>query len=169
MEKNKMTDQNNDYILASFELFNKAKALLDSVDSEYLYDFFRYLDYDPDYTKYYACKVYNIMHCDDIFNYNKFIKNYNILSNPEDKEKLITDVINTLKEEDKYSDESLSEDFQKQLIAVLLYDVLTSNISENLNMLAKKYNPTKEQLKFGQFAVYSLTNESYFYESSRCW
>lgn len=166
-----MTDQNNDYILVSFELFNTAKALLDSLDSEYLYDYFRYLDYDydHDYTEYYACKVYNAIHCGNIFNYNKFIKNYNILSNPEDKEKLITDVINTLKEEDKYSDESLSEDFQKQLIAVLLYDVLTSNISENLNMLAKKYNPTKEQLKFGQFAVYSLTNESYFYESSRCW
>ena len=166
-----MTDQNNDYILVFFELFNTAKALLDSLDSEYLYDYFRYLDYDydHDYTEYYACKVYNAIHCGNIFNYNKFIKNYNILSNPEDKEKLITDVINTLKEEDKYSDESLSEDFQKQLIAVLLYDVLTSNISENLNMLAKKYNPTKEQLKFGQFAVYSLTNESYFYESSRCW
>ena len=83
---------------------------------------------------------------------------------------MITDVINILKEEEnEYSDESLSEDFQKQLIAVLLYDVVISNISENLNMLAKKYNPTKEQLKFGQFGVYSLTNESYFYESSRCW
>lgn len=165
-----MTDQNNDYILVSFELFNTAKALLDSLDSEYLYDYFRYLDYDHDYTEYYARKVYNVIHCDDIFNYNKFIKNYNILSNPEDKEKLITDVINILKEEeDEYSDESLSEDFQKQLIAVLLYDVLTSNISENLAMLAKKYNPTKEQVKFGQSALYSLTNESYFYESSRCW
>ena len=83
---------------------------------------------------------------------------------------MITDVINTLKkEEDEYSDESLSDNFQKQLIAVLLYDVLISNISENLDMLAKKYNPTKEQLKFGQSALYSLTNESYFYESSRCW
>lgn len=165
-----MTDQNNDYILVSFELFNTAKALLDSLDSEYLYDYFRYLDYDYDYTEYYARKVYNVTHCDDRFNYNKFIKNYNILSNPEDKEKLITDVINTLKEEeDEYSDESLSEDFQKQLIAVLLYDVVISNISENLNMLAKKYNPTKEQVKFGQSALYSLTNESYFYESSRCW
>ena len=165
-----MTDQNNDYILASFELFNKAKALLDSLDSEYLYDFFRYLDYDHDYTEYSADKVHNAIHNDDIFNYLKFIKNYDILSNPEDKEKLITDVINILKEkENEYSDESLSEDFQKQLIAVLLYDVLISNISENLAMLAKKYNPTKEQVKFGQFAVYSLTNESYFYESSRCW
>ena len=74
-----------------------------------------------------------------------------------------------MKENDEYSDESLSENFQKQLIAVLLYDVLTSNISENLAMLAKKYNPTKEQIKFGQSALYSLTNESYFYESSRCW
>ena len=165
-----MTNQNNDYILVSFELFNTAKALLDSLDSEYLYDYFRYLDYDYDYTEYYARKVYNVTHCDDRFNYNKFIKNYNILSNPEDKEKLITDVINTLKEEeDEYSDESLSEDFQKQLIAVLLYDVVISNISENLAMLAKKYNPTKEQVKFGQSALYSLTNESYFYESSRCW
>ena len=165
-----MTDQNNDYTLASFELFNKAKALLDSLDSEYLYDFFRYLDYDHDYTEYSADKVRNAIHNDDIFNYLKFIKNYDILSNPEDKEKLITDVINILKEkENEYSDESLSEDFQKQLIAVLLYDVLISNIFENLAMLAKKYNPTKEQLKFGQFAVYSLTNESYFYESSRCW
>ena len=163
-----MTDQNNDYILASFELFNTAKALLDSLDSEYLYDYFRYLDYDHDYTEYYASKVYNAINCNDIFNYLKFIKNYNILSNPEDKEKLITDVINILKE-NEYSDESLSEDFQKQLIAVLLYDVIISNISENLDKLAKKYNPTKEQLKFGQFAVYSLTNESYFYESSRCW
>ena len=124
-----MTDQNNDYILVSFELFNTAKSLLDSLDSEYLYDYFRYLDYNHDYTKYYANKVYNAIHCDDKFNY-KFIKNYNILSNPEDKEKLITDVINTLKkEEDKYSDESLSDNFQKQLIAVLLYDVLISNIS----------------------------------------
>lgn len=165
-----MTDQNNDYILVSFELFNTTKALLDSLDSEYLYDYFRYLDYDHDYTEYYANKVHNAIHCDDIFNYNKFIKNYNILSNPEDKEKLITDVINTLKKEEyEYSDESLSDNFQKQLIAVLLYDVLISNISENLDMLAKKYNPTKEQLKFGQSALYSLTNESYFYESSRCW
>ena len=165
-----MTDQNNDYILASFELFNKAQEALNSLDSEYLHDYFRYLDYDHDYTEYYARKVYNVIHWDDIFNYLKFIKNYNILSNPEDKEKLITDVINILKEkENEYSDESLSEDFQKQLIAVLLYDVIISNISENLDKLAKKYNPTKEQLKFGQFAVYSLTNESYFYESSRCW
>lgn len=164
-----MTDQNNDYILVSFELFNTAKSLLDSLDSKYLYDYLRYLDYDPDYTKYYANKVHNAIHCDDIFNYNKFIKNYNILSNPEDKEKLITDVTNILKKDDEYSDESLSENFQKQLIAVLLYDVLTSNISENLSMLAKKYNPTKEQVKFGQSALYSLTNESYFYESSRCW
>ena len=162
-----MTDQNNDYTVASFELFNTAKALLDSLDSEYLYDYFRYLDHD--YTEYYARKVYNVIHCDDIFNYLKFFKNYNILSNPEDKEKLITDVINILKEkENEYSDESLSEDFQKQLIAVLLYDVLISNISENLAMLAKKYNPTKEQLRFGQSALHSLTNESYFYESSRC-
>ncbi len=165
-----MTDQNNDYLLLSFELFNKAQEALDSLDSEYIYDYFRYLDYDHDYSEYYASKVYNVIHCDDIFNYLKFIKNYNILSNPEDKEKLITDVINILKEkENEYSDESLSEDFQKQLIAVLLYDVIISNISENLDKLAKKYNPTKEQLKFGQFAVYSLTNESYFYESSRCW
>ena len=165
-----MIDQNNDYILVSFELFNTAKALLDSLDSEYLYDYFRYLDYDHDYSEYSANKVYNAIHCDDIFNYNKFIKNYNILSNPEDKEKLITDVINTLKEEeDEYSDESLSEDFQKQLIAVLLYDVVISNISENLSTLVKKYNPTKEQLRFGQSTLYSLTNESYFYESSRCW
>jgi hypothetical protein len=79
------------------------------------------------------------------------------------------DVTNILKEDEEYSEESLSEDFKKQLIAVLLYDVIISNISENLDRLAKKYNPTKEQLKFGQFAVYSLTNESYFYESSRCW
>ena len=82
---------------------------------------------------------------------------------------MIADVTNILKKDDEYSDESLSENFQKQLIAVLLYDVIISNISENLGRLAKKYNPTKEQLKFGQFAVYSLTNESYFYESSRCW
>lgn len=164
-----MTDQNNDYILVSFELFNKAKALLDSLDSEYLHDFFRYLDYDHDYTEYCARKVHYAIHHEDLFNYSKFIKNYNILNNPEDKEKLITDVTNILKKDDEYSDESLSENFQKQLIAVLLYDVLISNISENLAMLAKKYNPTKEQLKFGQFAVYSLTNESYFYESSRCW
>ena len=163
-----MTDQNNDYIVVSFELFNTAKSLLDSLDSEYLYDYFRYLDYGHDYTEYYANKVHNAIHCDNIFNYSKFIKNYNILSNPEDKEKLITDVTDILKENDEYSDESLSENFQKQLIAVLLYDVLTSNISENLAMLAKKYNPTKEQLKFGQSALYSLTNESYFYESSRC-
>ena len=163
-----MTDQNNDYIVVSFELFNTAKALLDSLDSEYLYDYFRYLDYDHDYTEYYARKVYNVTHCDDIFNYNKFIKNYNILSNPEDKEKLISDVTNILKEDDEYSEESLSEDFQKQLITVLLYDVLISNIFENLAMLAKKYNPTKEQLRFGQSALHSLTNESYFYESSRC-
>ena len=164
-----MTDQNNDYILASFELFNKAKALLDSLDSEYLYDYFRYLDYDHDYTEYYACKVYNVIYCDDIFNYLKFIKNYNILSNPEDKEKLISDITKILKEEDEYLEESLSEDFKKQLIAVLLYDVIIANISENLKRLAEKYNPTKEQLKFGQSALYSLTNESYFYESSRCW
>ena len=165
-----MIDQNNDYIVVSFELFNKAKALLDSLDSEYLYDYFRYLDYDHDYTEYYANKVHSAIHCDDIFNYNKFIKNYDILSNPEDKEKLISDVTNILKEEDdEYSDESLSENFQKQLIAVLLYDVIISNISENLVMLAKKYNPTKEQVKFGQSALYSLTNESYFYETSRCW
>lgn len=164
-----MTDQNNDYILVSFELFNTAKALLDSLDSEYLYDYFRYLDYDHDYTEYYARKVSNVMHCDDRFNYNKFIKNYDILSNPEDKEKLISDVTNILKKDDKYSNEAVSEHFQKQLIAVLLYDVIISNISENLAMLAKKYNPTKEQLKFGQYALYSLTNESYFYESSRCW
>ena len=164
-----MTDQNNDYILVSFELFNTAKALLDSLDSEYLYDYFRYLDYDHDYTEYYARKVYNVIHCDDIFNYLKFIKNYDILTNPEDKEKLIADVTKILKEENKYSDESVSEDFQKQLIAVLLYDVIIANISENLKRLAEKYNPTKEQLKFGQFALYSLTNESYFYESSRCW
>ena len=165
-----MTDQNNDYIVVSFELFNKAKALLDSLDSEYLYDYFRYLDYDHDYTEYYASKVYNAINCDDIFEYDKLIKNYDILSNPEDKEKLISDVTNILKEEDdEYSDESLSENFQKQLIAVLLYDVIISNISENLDRLAKKYNPTKEQLKFGQSALYSLTNESYFYESSRCW
>ena len=164
-----MTDQNNDYILVSFELFNTAKALLDSLDSEYLYDYFRYLDYAHDYTEYYARKVYNVIHCDVRFNYNKFIKNYDILTNPEDKEKLIADVTNILKKDDEYSDESLSEDFQKQLITVLLYDVIIANISENLSTLAKKYNPTKEQLKFGQFAVYSLTNESYFYESSRCW
>ena len=164
-----MTDQNNNYLLASFELFNEAQALLDSLDSEYLYDYFRYLDYDHDYTKYCAKKVYNAINWDDIFNYNKFIKNYNILSNSEDKEKLIADVTNILKKDDEYSDESLSENFQKQLIAVLLYDVLISNISENSDMLAKKYNPTKEQLKFGQSALHSLTNESYFYESSRCW
>ena len=163
-----MTDQNNDYLLESFELFNKAQEALNSLDSKYLHDYFRYLDYDHDYTEYYARKVYNVIHCDDIFNYLKFIKNYNILSNPEDKEKLITDVINILKE-NEYSNESLSEDFQKQLIAVLLYDVIISNISENLDKLAKKYNPTKEQLRFGQSALYSLTNESYFYESSRCW
>ena len=165
-----MIDQNNDYIVVSFELFNKAKALLDSLDSEYLYDYFRYLDYDHDYTEYYANKVHSAIHRDDIFNYNKFIKNYDILSNPEDKEKLISDVTNILKEEDdEYSDESLSENFQKQLIAVLLYDVIISNISENLDRLAKKYNPTKEQVKFGQSTLYSLTNESYFYETSRCW
>ena len=163
-----MTDQNNDYTVASFELFNTAKALLDSLDSEYLYDYFRYLDYVHNYTEYYADKVNSTIHCDGIFNYNKFIKNYDILSNPEDKEKLISDVTNILKEDDEYSEESLSEDFQKQLIAVLLYDVLISNISENLAMLAKKYNPTKEQLRFGQSALHSLTNESYFYESSRC-
>jgi hypothetical protein len=164
-----MIDQNNDYIVVSFELFNTAKALLDSLDSEYLYDYFRYLDYDHDYTEYYANKVHSAIHYDDRFNYNKFIKNYDILSNPEDKEKLISDVTNILKEDEEYSEESLSEDFKKQLIAVLLYDIIISNISENLDRLAKKYNPTKEQLKFGQFAVYSLTNESYFYESSRCW
>ena len=164
-----MTDQNNDYLLESFELFNKAQEALDSLDSEYLYDYFKYLDYDHDYTEYYARKVYNVIYCDDIFNYLKFIKNYDILTNPEDKEKLIADVTKILKEENKYSDESVSEDFQKQLIAVLLYDVIIANISENLKRLAEKYNPTKEQLKFGQSAFYSLTNESYFYESSRCW
>ena len=165
-----MTDQNNDYILDSFELFNKAQEALNSLDSEYLYDYFRYLDYGHDYSEYSANKVYYATHHEDLFNYSKFIKNYNILNNPEDKEKLIADVAEILKEkENEYSDESLSEDFQKQLIAVLLYDVIISNISENLYKLAKKYNPTKEQLKFGQFAVYSLTNESYFYESSRCW
>ena len=164
-----MTDQNNDYIVVSFELFNKAKALLDSLDSDYLYDYFRYLDYDREYTEDYADKVHRAIHRYDIFNYNKFIKNYDILSNPEDKEKLISDVTNILKEDEKYSDESLSENFQKQLIAVLLYDVIISNISKNLDMLAEKYNPTKEQLKFGRSALYSLTNESYFYESSRCW
>ena len=89
-----MTDQNNDYILVSFELFNTAKALLDSLDSEYLYDYFRYLDYDHDYTEYYARKVRSAIYCDDRFNYNKFIKNYNIISNPEDKEKLISDLTN---------------------------------------------------------------------------
>ena len=165
-----MTDQNNDYLLLSFELFNKAQEALDSLDSEYIYDYFRYLDYDHDYSEYYANKVYNAINCDDIFEYNKLIKSYNILSNPEDKEKLISDITKILKEEeDEYSEESLSEDFKKQLIAVLLYDVIIANISENLKRLAEKYNPTKEQLKFGQFAVYSLTNESYFYESSRCW
>ena len=164
-----MIDQNNEYIVVSFELFNKAKALLDSLDSEYLHDYFRYLDYDHDYTEYYASKVYNAINCDDIFKYNKLIKNYDILSNPEDKEKLISDITKILKEEDKYSEESLSEDFKKQLIAVLLYEVIISNISENLDKLAKKYNPTKEQVKFGESALYSLTNESYFYESSRCW
>ena len=164
-----MTDQNNDYLLESFELFNKAQEALDSLDSEYLYDYFRYLDYDHDYSEYSADKVHNAIHNDDIFNYLKFIKNYDILTNPEDKEKLIADVTKILKEENKYSDESVSEDFQKQLIAVLLYDVIIANISENLKRLAEKYNPTKEQLKFGQSALYSLTNESYFYESSRCW
>ncbi len=164
-----MIDQNNDYLLESFELFNKAQEALNSLDSEYLHDYFRYLDYDHDYSEYSADKVHNAIHNNDIFNYLKFIKNYDILSNPEDKEKLISDVTNILKEDDEYSDESLSENFQKQLIAVLLYDVIISNISENLAMLAKKYNPTKEQLKFGQSALYSLTNESYFYESSRCW
>lgn len=159
-----MTDQNNDYLLLSFELFNKAQEALDSLDSEYIYDYLRYLDYDHDYSEYYASKV-----CDDIFEYNKLIKSYNILSNPEDKEKLISDITKILKEEDEYSEESLSEDFKKQLIAVLLYDVIIANISENLKRLAEKYNPTKEQLKFGQSALYSLTNESYFYESSRCW
>ena len=165
-----MIDQNNDYLLESFKLFNKAQEALDSLDSEYLHDYFRYLDCDHDYTEYYARKVYNVIYCDDIFNYNKFIKNYNILSNPEDKEKMITDVISILKEEEsEYSDKLLSENFQKQLIAVLLYDVIIDNISENLSTLAKKYNPTKEQLRFGQSTLYSLTNESYFYESSRCW
>ena len=164
-----MTDQNNDYLLESFELFNKAQEALDSLDSEYLYDYFRYLDYDHDYSEYSADKVHNAIHNDDIFNYLKFIKNYDILTNPEDKEKLIADVTKILKEENKYSDESVSEDFQKQLIAVLLYDVIIANISENLKRLAEKYNPTKEQLKSGQSALYSLTNESYFYESSRCW
>lgn len=165
-----MTDQNNDYLLESFELFNKAQEALDSLDSEYLHDYFRYLDYDYDYSEYSADKVYNATHNDDIFNYLKFIKNYDVLTNPEDKEKLIADVAKILKEEgNEYSDESVSENFQKQLIAVLLYDVIVSNISENLKRLAKKYNPTKEQLKFGQSALYSLTNETYFYESSRCW
>ena len=165
-----MTDQNNDYILDSFELFNKAQEALNSLDSEYLHDYFRYLDYDHDYSEYSADKVHNATHNDDIFNYLKFIKNYNILNNPEDKEKLIADVAEILKEEgDKYSNEAVSEHFQKQLIAVLLYDVIIANISENLKRLAEKYNPTKEQLKFGQSALYSLTNESYFYESSRCW
>ena len=163
-----MTDQNNDYLLLSFELFNKAQEALDSLDSEYLHDYFRYLDYDHDYTEYYANKVYNVIYCDDIFNYYKYLKNYDILTNPEDKEKLIADVAKILKE-DEYSDESVSENFQKQLIAVLLYEVIIANISENLKRLAKKYNPTKEQVKFGQSALYSLTNESYFYESSRCW
>ena len=164
-----MTDQNNDYLLESFELFNKAQEALDSLDSEYLYDYFRYLDYDHDYSEYSADKVHNAINNDYIFNYDKFIKNYDVLTNPEDKEKLIADVAKILKEEgNEYSDESVSENFQKQLIAVLLYDVIISNISENLDMLAKKYNPTKEQLKFGQSALYSLTNESYFYESSRC-
>ena len=165
-----MTDQNNNYLLESFELFNKAQEALDSLDSEYLHDYFRYLDYDHDYSEYSADKVYNATHNDDIFNYLKFIKNYDVLTNPEDKEKLIADVAKILKEEgNEYSDESVSENFQKQLIAVLLYDVIVSNISENLKRLAKKYNPTKEQLKFGQSALYSLTNETYFYESSRCW
>ena len=165
-----MTDQNNDYLLLSFELFNKAQEALNSLDSEYIYDYFRYLDYDHDYSEYYANKVYNAINCDDIFEYNKLIKSYNILTNPEDKEKLIADVTKILKEEDdEYSDESVSENFQKQLIAVLLYDVIIANIFENLKRLAEKYNPTKEQLKFGQSALYSLTNESYFYESSRCW
>lgn len=164
-----MIDQNNEYIVVSFELFNKAREALDSLDSEYIYDYFRYLDNDHDYSEYYASKVYNAINCDDIFEYNKLIKSYNILSNPEDKEKLISDITKILKEEDEYSEESLSEDFKKQLIAVLLYEVIIANISENLKRLAEKYNPTKEQLKFGQFAVYSLTNESYFYESSRCW
>ena len=164
-----MTDQNNDYLLLSFELFNKAQEALDSLDSEYIYDYFRYLDYGHDYSEYYASKVYNAINCDDIFEYNKLIKSYNILTNPEDKEKLIADVTKILKEDDEYSDESVSENFQKQLIAVLLYDVIIANIFENLKRLAEKYNPTKEQLKFGQSALYSLTNESYFYESSRCW
>lgn len=164
-----MTDQNNNYLLASFELFNEAQALLNSLDSEYLYDYFRYLDYDHDYTEYYASKVYNAINCDDIFEYNKLIKSYNILSNPEDKEKLISDITKILKEEDEYSEESLSEDFKKQLITVLLYEVLMSNISKNLNALAEKYNPTKEQLQFSSSALNALTNETYFYESSRCW
>ena len=164
-----MTDQNNNYLLASFELFNKAQALLNSLDSNYLYDYFRYLDYDHDYTEYYARKVYNAINCDDIFEYNKLIKSYNILSNPEDKEKLISDITKILKEEDEYSEESLSEDFKKQLITVLLYEVLMSNISKNLNALAEKYNPTKEQLEFSSSALNALTNETYFYESSRCW
>ena len=164
-----MTNQNNTYILESFELFNKAQEALNSLDSEYLYDYFRYLDNDHEYTEYSANKVYNAIHYDDIFNYGKFIKNYDILINPEDKEKLIADVAKMLKEEDEYSDESVSEHFQRQLIAVLLYNVIISNISKNLGMLAEKYNPTKEQLKFGQSALYSLTNETYFYESSKCW
>ena len=165
-----MTDQNNDYLLLSFELFNKAQEALNSLASKYLHDYFRYLDYDHDYSEYSANKVYVATHHEDLFNYSKFIKNYNILNNPEDKEKLIADVAEILKEEgDEYSNESVSESFQEQLIAVLLYDVIIANISENLKRLAEKYNPTKEQLRFGQSALYSLTNESYFYESSRCW
>ena len=88
----------------------------------------------------------------------------------ENKEKLILDVADILKQEDsEYSDKSLSEDFNKQLITVLLYEVLMSNISKNLNALAQKYNPTKEQLEFSSSAINALTNETYFYESSRCW
>ena len=159
-----MTDQNNDYLLESFELFNKAQEALDSLDSEYLYDYFRYLDYDHDYSEYSAAKVHNAIHNDYIFNYDKFIKNYDVLTNPEDKEKLIADVAKILKEEgNEYSDESVSENFQKQLIAVLLYDVIVSNISENLKRLAEKYNPTKEQLEFSSSAMNALTNETYFY------
>ena len=165
-----MTDQNNNYLLASFQLFNEAQALLNSLDSEYLYDYFRYLDYDHDYTEYYARKVYNAINCDDIFEYDKFFEKYNLLNNPSDKEKLILDVADILKQEDsEYSDKSLSEDFNKQLITVLLYEVLMSNISKNLNALAEKYNPTKEQLEFSSSAMNALTNETYFYESSRCW
>ena len=60
-------------------------------------------------------------------------------------------------------------ELKDQLLPAVLFELLSNSISKELEKFKDEYSPDTNSINFSKSAVYSLTNSSYFYESSKCW